>query len=216
MRCTVHRFARSQDASARATPSEPLQASLLQLEDEASDSNTKADLVALRCLVFETRIASQDAAGRLHDGQVVLYDLFNIASATARAQALGCATWAAGKVTGPQVASVVSSGSARFAGSGSCGSDPCKRLQVDRCAEWSALGLCRLAAGCPLRRLPMARARPAAAGRTECRWTTGGQATFMLPGNLHAGAAVRRLQRCCERRGCCLNLGTLLRTSLCA
>ena len=85
----MHRFARSRDASARATPSEPLQASLLQLEDEASDSNTKADLVALRCLVFKTRIASQDAAGRLHDGQVVLYDLFNIASATARARVLG-------------------------------------------------------------------------------------------------------------------------------
>ena len=92
MRCTVHRFARSQDASARATPSEPLLASLLQLEDEASDSNTKADLVALRCLVFKTGIASQDAAGRLYDGQVVLYDSFNIASATARAQVLGCAT----------------------------------------------------------------------------------------------------------------------------
>ena len=103
MRCTVHRFARSQNASARATPSEPLQASLLQLEDEASDSNTKADLVALRCLVFKTGIASQDAAGRLYDGQVVLYDSFNIASATARAQALGCATWAAGKVTGPRL-----------------------------------------------------------------------------------------------------------------
>jgi hypothetical protein len=102
VRCTVHRFPRSQDASARATPSEPLQASL-QLEDEASDSNTKADLVALCCLVFKTRIASQDAAGRLHDGHVVLYDSFNIASATARAQALGCATWAAGKVTGPRL-----------------------------------------------------------------------------------------------------------------
>ena len=38
---------------------------MLQLEDEASDSNAKADLVALLCLVFETGIASQDAAGGL-------------------------------------------------------------------------------------------------------------------------------------------------------
>ncbi len=31
----------------------------------------------------------------------------------------------------------------RLAGSGSGGIDPCKRLQVDRCAEWSGLDPCR-------------------------------------------------------------------------